>query len=74
VPHNAEALMDFDLVILPPFASQRAGGFIFCQRPIYPAIWNQARPKDWRKLTGLLNFASDVRRDHQPPLATAQCR
>jgi len=25
VPHNAEALMDLGLVILPPFASQRAG-------------------------------------------------
>jgi hypothetical protein len=25
VPHNDEALMDFGLVILPPFASQRAG-------------------------------------------------
>jgi hypothetical protein len=25
VPHNNEALMDFGLVILPPFASQRAG-------------------------------------------------
>ena len=25
VPHNDEALMDFSLVILPPFASQRAG-------------------------------------------------
>src|SRR6516165_2889779 len=43
VPHNAEALMDFSLVILPPFASQRAGGFYFGQRPIYLAIWDQAR-------------------------------
>jgi hypothetical protein len=25
-----------------------------------------------RKLTGLLKFASDVRRDHQPPLATVR--
>jgi hypothetical protein len=52
--------MDFGLVILPPFASQRAGAlFWFGQRPIYPAIWNQARRKDRRKLTGLLKFASE---------------
>ena len=63
--------MDFGLFILPPFASQRAGLY-FGQRPIYPAIWNQARRKDRRKLTGLLKFVPDVRRDHQSPLATAR--
>jgi hypothetical protein len=62
VPHNDEALMDFGLVILPPVRVTASRGIYFGQRPIYPAIWNQARRKDRRKLTGLLKFASDVRR------------
>jgi hypothetical protein len=62
--------MDFGLLILPPFASQRAGVY-FGQGRFTQQSGTKQDAKDRRKLTGLLKFASDVRRDHQPPLAMA---